>query len=168
MVDLIVICGAPGSGKTTIAKLLKKKLGSVHVDLDWLRQFHLDKKWKGESRREKTMSFGNLAFILKNYSKHGYKNVITTSLDNSSIRKILPNHRKADYLIVSLVLNDPKVLKKRVQTQTRDSGWRDFKKSIHWNSLLLKRKLLKNEFRLDNTRLKPTETAEKIFALIKS
>lgn len=168
MVDLIFICGAPGSGKTTIAKLLKKKLRSPYLDLDWLRQFHLDEKWKGETRKEEAMSFENLTFILKNYSKHGYKNVITTGLDGSKIRKILRSLKKTNHLIVSLVITDPKVLKKRVLTETRDSGWRNFKKSIYWNSVLQKGKLMKDEFRLDNTRLNPVEAVEKIQTLLKS
>ena len=37
MKDVIVIGGAPGSGKTTIARMIASKLGSLHLDFDWLR-----------------------------------------------------------------------------------------------------------------------------------
>ena len=79
MVDIIFINGSPGSGKTTISKLLRKKLkNSPLIELDWLRCYHLDKKWTNASKKEEKMSFENLKFILKNYIRNGYENIIVT------------------------------------------------------------------------------------------
>jgi len=38
MKDIIIIYGAPGSGKTTVAELLQDKLQSPYVDFGWLRE----------------------------------------------------------------------------------------------------------------------------------
>ena len=45
MYDFIFLLGAQGSGKTTIARIIKKKLSSAHIDYDWIRDFHLNKEW---------------------------------------------------------------------------------------------------------------------------
>lgn len=54
----ILICGLPGSGKTTLAKALQKKLpGSVHLDGDTIRQMtgNWDFSQDGRIRQSRTM-----------------------------------------------------------------------------------------------------------------
>jgi adenylate kinase family enzyme len=41
MPSLIVIGGAPGSGKTTVSKMLYETLQSLMIDFGDLRNFHL-------------------------------------------------------------------------------------------------------------------------------
>ncbi len=65
--DLIVIAGAPGSGKTTVSDLLYAELKSPYIDFGDVRNFHLDWGWTNQSPREEQMSFENLIYILKNY-----------------------------------------------------------------------------------------------------
>lgn len=81
--------GAQGSGKTTIARLLKEKLNSIHIDYDWIRDFHLDRGWKNTNTIEQEMSFENLMFLLKNYAKYNYKNVIVGGLTEINIKRLL-------------------------------------------------------------------------------
>jgi len=45
MANLVVIGGAPGSGKTTITKRLHQHFQSVMIAIGWLRQYHLDPAW---------------------------------------------------------------------------------------------------------------------------
>lgn len=77
--DLIIFGGAPGSGKSTICEILQKRLNSPLIDFGWLREFHLDREWKRANEEEKQMAFENLIFILKNYIKHKYKNIMKSS-----------------------------------------------------------------------------------------
>ena len=81
MHELIIVRGASGSGKTTICKLLKKKLACPYLELDWLREYHLDQKWTLENKKEEKVAFENLILIAKNYIKHGYKNLMVSHLD---------------------------------------------------------------------------------------
>lgn len=77
MTDFIFIAGSPGSGKTTISKLLYEKLNHPPlIDFGNLREPHLEINWLNQSKKEEQMSFENLLYILKNYIKHGYKNVV--------------------------------------------------------------------------------------------
>jgi len=82
--DLIVIAGAPGSGKTTVADLLHGTLKSPYIDFGYIREFHLDQEWKDANPQEEQMSFENLVHIIKNYISYGYNNIVVTDLQDSS------------------------------------------------------------------------------------
>lgn len=166
MVDFIFIAGAPGSGKTTISKLLKKDFSSFVIDFGWIRQFHLDPEWKNASKKEEKMSFENLTFILKNYVKNGYKNIIVNDLLDFRIEQIPKVFSKYKFVIITLIVNNNDELKMRVLGE-RDSGFKDFKAAISWNKKLIKRETLKNEFKIDNTHQDPAKTVQSILHLLK-
>lgn len=166
MTPLIIIGGAPGSGKTTISKLLHERFQSVMFDFGWLRQFHLDPEWRNASPAEEEMSFENLVFILRNYLKHGYSPILLNDLQDQRIQSIPRLFAPDEYMIVTLVLRDDKVLKTRVLEPERDSGYRDFEAAIAWNRGLLDRALVPNEVQIDNTALGPEEASQQIIDLI--
>lgn len=166
MTPLIIIGGAPGSGKTTISKLLHERFQSVMFDFGWLRQFHLDPEWRKASPAEEEMSFENLVFILRNYLKHGYSRILLTDLQDQRIQSIPKLFAPNEYMIVTLVLRDDSVLKARVLDPDRDSGFRDFDAAIAWNRSLLSRELVPNEYQIDNTALSPEEASQHVIELI--
>lgn len=165
MYDFLFLLGAQGSGKTTIARLLKERLKSPHIDYDWIRDFHLNKDWSNVSDIEAQMSFENLVFLLRNYKKHNYSNVIVGGFAQQDIERILEKFEDDKYIIVTLLLTDDEILKQRVLTESRDSGFRDFEKSIHFNKNLKELKF-PNEYKVDNTNQTPEETANQILNLL--
>jgi dephospho-CoA kinase len=164
--DVIIITGAPGTGKTTISNLLKSKLDSPLIDLGWLREYHLDRLWKKANKREAKMSFENLIFILKNYKKYGYKEVIVNDLLDEMVRHLPRLLKYEKYLILTLVVKDNSELKRRVLGE-RDSGFKNYKKAILWNDKIQKRKLLKNEIRIDNTHNNLDKTLKEILGILR-
>lgn len=168
LLSLIFIGGAPGSGKTTISKLLHEEFQSVMIDLGDLRVFHLDLLWEKESEKEEQMSFENLVYILKNYIRNGYKNVIVNDLKDFRIRQIPQLFADDDYLIITLVINDDEELRSRILNPKRDRGFRDFEKALVWNRNVIKRKTVTNEYKIDNTEKSPEQTAREIIFLINS
>ena len=164
MYNFIFIQSAQGAGKTTIARLLKEKLGSPYVDFDWIRDIHLNKDWANANDAEEEMSTENLVFLLRNYEKHGYKNVIVGGFTE----KILYGVKEFKYLIITLYLHDDEVLKKRVLTESRDSGFRDFERAIELNKKLRDESDFPNEQKIDSTEQTPEETANKIVEVINS
>ncbi len=168
MSSLVVIGGAPGSGKTTVSNLLYATLQSPMIDFGDLRNFHLDFFWKKESESEEQMSFENLIYILKNYIRNEYKNVIVNDLQDFRVQQIPQIFENDNYMIVTLVLYDDEELKARVLNPSRDSGFRDVERALAWNQAVIERPALKNEYKLDNTVNRPEETAQEIINLINS
>ncbi len=167
MTHFIIIAGAPGSGKTTISNLLKTRLNeSPLIDFGWIRQFHLDPEWKKASKKEEQMSFENLVFILKNYAKYGYKNIIINDLQDQRIQQIPKLFSKYNYTIISLIVKDDTELKSRILSE-RDSGFKNVKKALTWNKELIRRKNLKNECKIDNTHTNPSKTVKIILEILK-
>ena len=166
MPTLLFIGGAPGSGKTTVSKLLHEIFQSVMIDFGTLREFHLDNLWTKESEKEEQMTFENLIFILKNYIRNGYRNVIINDLKDFRIEQIPQAFADEDYLIVTLIVHDDAELRARILNPTRDSGWRDVERALAWNQAVIERPLVRNEYKLDNTLNTPEETAQKIINLI--
>ena len=165
MYNFIFLLGAQGSGKTTIARLLKEKLGSPHIDYDWIRDCHLNKDWSNASDTEEKMSFENLVFLLKNYKKHNYENVIVGGFTEQDIEKILDEFKNDKYIVITLFLTDEDILKQRVLTESRDSGFRDFEQSIQFNKRVKGDLKFPNEHKIDNTNQTPEETVDQILEL---
>ena len=166
MPDLIVVGGAPGSGKSTISQLLREQLQSPCIDFGWLREFHMEYGWTNASPEEENMSFENLLYIVRNYFRHGYKNVILTDLEDFRLAEIPIYFRYDDFVIATLVVHDDAELKRRVLLPERDSGYRDFASSIAWNRGILERPAARNEHKIDNTSPDPGPALEAILALI--
>lgn len=166
MYNFIFLLGAQGSGKTTIARILKEELGFAHIDFDWLRDPHLNKQWSNATNLEKKMSFENLIFILNNYKKHNYRNVVVGGFTEEDMKRILTEFKDDKYIVITLFLTDNEELKKRVLTESRDSGFRDFKQSIKFNKKLREGLRFPNEHKIDNTSRNPVGVISRIKNLL--
>ena len=166
MADLLVVAGAPGSGKTTIARLLHAQVGGALVDFGHLREFHLDNGWSNASPREESMAFENLLYIIRNYFRHGYAPVIVTDLRDFRVQEMPVHFRHDDFVIATLVVHDDAELKRRVLIPERDSGYRDFASAIAWNRGLIERPAVQNEVKIDNTAADPAVAVGWICALV--
>jgi chloramphenicol 3-O-phosphotransferase len=168
MVDFIFVNGAPGAGKSSVCGLIQQDKSWPSIDFGCLRVFHLDRQWSNASAEEEQMSFENLIFILKNYHRYGYKNVLVNDLKDERLQhlsKYLPNE-EFKYLLVTLAVSDDEILKLRVLEPTRDSGFRNYERAIEWNRILVKRELYRDEVRLDNTNMTVKETADRVLEIV--
>jgi adenylate kinase family enzyme len=165
MCELIVIAGAPGSGKTTVADFLHRTLASPYVDFGYIREFHLDPEWKNQSPREEQMSFENLVYIIRNYISYGYTNIIVTDLKDFRVQQIPILFAGHSYLIATMIISNDVELALRIEQ--RDDGWRDVKRAQVWNRQIQERPLLIGEHRIDNTHREPERTLEVILQLAK-
>ncbi|MDQ2786821.1 MAG: AAA family ATPase [Chloroflexota bacterium] len=166
MLDLIVVGGAPGSGKTTICRLIQAETQWPLIEFGYLRQFHLDRAWTNISPREEQMSFENLTFIVRNYVHYGYKHVILNDLEDFRVQQIPDLFSDIDYIIFDLIVESDDELKRRVLDPTRDSGFRDHGASLAWNDELKRRSLRTNEHRIDNSDCDPAQTMKIILRAI--
>ncbi len=164
--DLIILSGAPGTGKTTIAWKLKEKLDpTTYIDFGWLREWHLMRDWSNANQEEEDFAFENLVLVLKNYIKHGYKNIILTDLQDDKILKLAEIFKEREVVIFTLIMSDEAELAKRILSE-RDSGFKDVPKALEYQKGYLSREELPNEHRLDNNHTDPSKTVEEILDIL--
>lgn len=161
--DLVIIGGAPGSGKSTVLNIVKERLGNPVIDFGWLRQFHLNNNWTDKSAKEESMAFENLVFITKNYIRHKYRNIIVEDLLYGNAIKLLKLFPKNRVLVVILTCNKHE-LAKRVG-KARESGFDDVKKALEYNRKWKKARI-KGAIRVDNSHNNPKKTADKILKIL--
>ncbi len=161
MKDLIIFSGAPGSGKTIIAGLLQKETKSPLIDFGDLRAWHLNFDWSNANAEEEEMAFENLLFILKNYLKHKYKNILITDLKDDRVTKLAEHFLDYDVLVVSLVVSKEEELKKRI-LEPRESGFNNIEEALIRNKKIMDRKQLSGELRVDNSHNEPSKTVLEI------
>ena len=147
--DIIFIAGAPGTGKSSVAMALHKKMKTPIFEFGWIPEFRDKGNVLISYKEEEKMSFENLALVLKNYIKHGFKNIIVTDLEDKRILQLEKVFKKEKYILFTLIVDDEAILKKRIMNEKRSGGYRNWKEGIAINKKILKRKLLKNEIRID-------------------
>ena len=160
MLDLIVLGGAPGSGKSTVAQHLRDHFQSPMIDFGWLREWHLDPEWLRANPHEEQMAFENLMFVVHNYRKYGYTRVIVHDLQEHRLHDITRLCTTFCYAIFTLVLTDDAVLRARLGS--RQQGFRDVERALAWNQAVLTRPTLPHEYKVDTTIEQPIAMCEKI------
>lgn len=158
MPDFILIDGAPGSGKNTLARRLAATLASPAVDFGVLRQFHLDRDWQRASEREEAMAAEGLLGLLTNYFRHGCRDVIVHDLRFQRLRW-LAARLEGDAVFIHLHVK-PAILRARLNART--VGFRDIPTALAWNERV---GLAKEGWRIDNDAA-PDKTASRVLGLL--
>jgi len=161
--DIIVIHGAPGSGKSTTAALLHEKLRSPWFEFGWIPEFrHLNPHTEISFEQETQISFENLILVVKNYIHHGFKNIIITDINFDSQILALPEiFAGLDYRLFTLYADDD-TLKYRILSRDNGNTYRDFESALKTNRLLTSRALLPNEMRICTEHINAAEVANTI------
>ena len=162
--DFIFIAGAPGSGKSIVAKKMQQKLDCPLFEFGWIPEFRNTGEKILTYSEEEVLAFENIVLVAKNYAKHGFKNVVITDLNNDYIRQLPELFSDYNFAIYTLRLEDENVLKERVLDKSRSSEYRDWRKAQEINRQLQNRQPLKNETFLDITTQSVDEVAEQIIA----
>lgn len=165
MIDLLVIGGSPGSGKTTVGELLRAELASPYIDFGCLREFHLDPEWKTQNQREEQMAFENLIYIVGNYVRNGWKNVIVTDLKDFRVVQTPEVFGHLNFLIATLVVDSDDEIAHRIRT--RNDGWKDVDGAVRWNRQVRNREAVECEYKIDNSHREPRTTANGIMDLLR-
>lgn len=168
--DFIFIAGAPGTGKSTIAKLLHDRLHSPLFEFGWIPEFReLTPNFRISDTAEEDLAFRNLVCVIKNYQRYGFRNVIVTDLNDLRNRELYRIFRRYNYLHCTLTIQNDADLKRRVLDESRSSGYRDYERATWQNKMILRRPLLNHEIRVDNgSPREPEDTVKEILTTIES
>ena len=166
--NLIVIHGAPGSGKTTIAELLHAHLKSPWFEFGWIPEFtrrnpHTDIS----SREEEQLSFENLMLVTQNYIRHGFEHVILSDLNDVRLLDIARKFHVTPHMIVTLTAEDGDLLKRRMLARTGENTYKDWPQAQRINTMIAARSPLPNEVRICVEHHGPEEIAAQVLALLK-
>jgi len=160
MPELIIIGGAPGCGKSTLAMQLRDLLRGPWIDFGRLREFHLDRDWSNQSSEEETMTFENLLSIIRNYIRHNYRNIIVDDLRDDRIQQVPGVLNDVSLRIVTLVVSDPSELKRRIMI--RNDGWKDAEAAVAWNQRVLQRACVAHECKIDVMNKSPSAVFDEV------
>lgn len=151
--EVVVLSGAPGVGKTSVALAVRDLYGAVHLDLPRVRSFHLPPDWSGANAAEEAMSVRVLLSMAWTYLRHGRTPLVLDDLrDDDAVRAAHELSSSARVRLVSLVA-DEGVLASRLAA--RATGFRDVGEALARNAALRRRPLMGGELRFDTSCRQP-------------
>jgi broad-specificity NMP kinase len=161
--DIIIVKGAPSTGKSTTAKELAKYFsGGVRMEIDNLRSMVISVEWTNQKEHIEILNVSTQ--LIKNFYDLNYKPIIV--IDTFSGNKIIDylerlNNIKKDWeiSIFGLYVTESEI-KKRLDLRT--DKFKDFEISKTINNDTLKFKL-ENEIQIDTTELTAKETSKLIY-----
>jgi hypothetical protein len=161
--DMVIIRGAPGTGKSQVAKCLAHyfKQG-IRLEVDTLRSMVITVDWKNQTEHMNVLSLAaDLALGFYNLG-YGPVIVVDTFSGNKLASFLTRIHAKNNNLEVHsfALITAPEVLKSRVESRPKDR-FNDIQVCSKLNSDTSKY-LLSFEKLIDNSLLTPEETAELI------
>jgi predicted kinase len=111
---LIMICGLPATGKTTLAKALSEKLGAVHVSSDTVRMSMLEER--EYTKEEKRMVYRAMFEKAEKNLKEGKNVVLDATFYKKELREnaeAVAEKAKTGFFIVECVTHE-ELLKERI------------------------------------------------------
>lgn len=158
---IIFISGSINSGKTTISKLLAKKLdNTVHIEVDSLREF-TDFMPLDEVMIQ--LNLENSALVANNFHSHNIDSIISYPLSQSNFDFL--KSKLADQNIKSFALNPKLETVSKNRGDRELSDWEKERISHHYDKGINNPSFAKA---IDNSNQTPEETAYIILKNIKS
>ncbi len=124
---LIVVCGLPGTGKTTIAKALSQQIGAVLLRTDVIRKEML--RENSYTEKERGAVYESMFAAADEKLRNGENCVLDGTFYRKSLRdcaKRVADNNKAGFHIVECVLHED-AIKARISTRKNDESEADFK-----------------------------------------
>ena len=157
---LILIRGAPGSGKSSLGRRLKKIFTSgVLIEIDNVRGMMNDVDWNSETQHLIALDAA-AATVNAFINSKRFPVIIVDMFVPDKLEFFLDKVAATDYKIISLLTNE-NVLEKRLTE--RKEGFKDIPKGILLNKMIMENRTMK-EIQIDTSEIGKNEVAEKCLA----
>ncbi len=123
---IIVVCGLPGTGKTTIAKALSQMTGATLLRTDVIRKEMLEKSAYTEKERDAV--YENMLVITNEKLQNGEDCILDGTFYKKSLRdeaRRIAKKNGSSFHIVECTLHDD-LVKKRIISRKNDASEADF------------------------------------------
>ena len=120
---LIMVCGLPGTGKTTLAKAVAERIGAVHISSDTVRMKMLKERTYSEEEKERVYDF-----MLEEAEKElrkGKKVVLDATFYRKKLREKARETAGSGFFIVECVTHE-NLLKERIFSRKESESEADF------------------------------------------
>ena len=165
--DIIVIHGAPGCGKTTIAQKLHAALKSPWFEFGWIPEHrNLTPHTEISYEEEAQIAFENLALVCRNYVRHGFENILLSDLEDRHVLSIPVALDGLSYTIFTLYSESDDVIKQRILTRDNGNIYRDYEAAFLINQKIQQRSVLLHEIRIRSDNLSPDGITKQILSVI--
>jgi adenylate kinase family enzyme len=161
---VVVIAGAPGAGKSTVARALQAVLGCPLFEFGWIPEFRNTGDREMPYVEEEGLAFENLVLVTKNYAAHGFRWVILTDLQPLFVAQVGAAFDGYDHRIFTLRQEDESLVKARVLNESRSSDHRDVDGAIERNRALHERPPHPSERFINVGRRSVDEVVESVLA----
>ena len=163
---IILLNGAPGTGKSTLASLLHEHYRSPWFEFGWIPEFrNLNPHTEISYEEESELSFENLILVVENYLRHGYENIIISDLTDDRVRKFADYFQSYETTIITLFCGD-EIIKSRVLTRDNGNEYRNSEEALRLNRAILSRLPRNNEHRINTADGDAVEICEKVIRLL--
>lgn len=163
--DVIIIRGAPGSGKSQTGKLLASRLErGARVEVDALRSMLFPVEWTNQGEHVSVLTIASR--VVADFVKLGHRPVIVIDTFSGDkvvrfLRELRDLHRSIEVRVFALYVA-PAVLRARIE-QRPASGFRDLDICMTQNADVL-RYLQPFEQLVDSSSLTPEETVRTVLS----
>ena len=131
---IIVIIGAPGTGKTTTLRALSARLGCPEFELSWMPEFSMRDGERIAYEQDEAIAVDALIQVAKTYARHGHRHVLLSDFRLATLESVRELLAGVPHLFVVLHNADELLLTSRVLDESRSSGYRDTEEAVALNA----------------------------------